>query len=111
MGGDLERLRDGLENRVEFLEDLVVPEPQDLEAVLFEPAAPALVVGLLLGVLATVELDDQLLLQAGEVDEEGAEHLLAPELVSENLSAAQPRPQQLFCGGQVRPELLGVLLS
>ena len=52
--------------------------------------------GRALRVLAAVQLDNQLLGHAGEVDHIGADGLLPPELVAAQLFAAQVVPEEAF---------------
>jgi hypothetical protein len=49
-------------------------------------------------VLAAVELDDELLLEADEVHDVGPEHLLTAEPVALHLPPAQAGPEELLGG-------------
>jgi hypothetical protein len=85
----------------------VVPEAQDGKALDFEPVGAPSIVLSLVSVLATVDLDDQLALQADEVDDEWTQRLLATELVAQHLAPAQPGPQGPLGVGHVLAQLPG----
>jgi hypothetical protein len=80
------------EHVVRAQQHLVVPEPQYLEAGPLQRSRPTGVVRLLLAMLATVELYDQMVLDAAEVGVIAGDRVLATEF------DAQPG------GAQVGPE-------
>jgi len=62
----------------------MVPESKDAIAFAFQPCTARSIARALFRItmLATIQLNDQLLTKAGEVDDEGAARYLAPELVT-----------------------------
>lgn len=64
-------LPDALQHRFGLPQYFVVPETQDGKSLLPEPSIPAGIVGSLLGMLATVELDNQMGAEANEIDDIG----------------------------------------
>ena len=78
-------LEDDLENAVEVLEDLVVPETKCAIAPLCEPG---IAFGIFLtAVLAAVDLDDETFGQTGEVRDVGTEGHLSSKTVALELTA------------------------
>jgi hypothetical protein len=86
-------------------EHLVVPEAQNSVASLLEESAAPLVVALLLQVLAAIDLDHELLLEADEVDNVLTDRMLPAELVIEHLSPTQVFPQVALGSGGILSEL------
>src|SRR3546814_19879499 len=72
-------LADHLEHAIQVLENLIVPETQDSEAAAFEPLRSCCVIILAVAVLATIELDNQTHIVAGEIGPEAAERHLAAQ--------------------------------
>ncbi len=68
MGGCI---KDGLDDAVEVFADLRVPETFDLKALGVQPVGAGLVCGAVM--LASVDLDDQLLAEFYEIDDELAD--------------------------------------
>ena len=81
------RLQDHLRHLVQLAEHLVVPEPQHPESLRLQPLGAQPVITNLLPVMTSVYLDDQSLLEAGEVHYIAAQGCLPPELVTCELSA------------------------
>ncbi len=77
-------------------EDFVVPEAQDLVALLSQTLIAVFVVDVLFRMLAAVEFDEQFLGHAGEVDDVRAYRLLAAEFVATELFVAQVMPEAAF---------------
>ena len=76
----------------------VVPESQDAKTLLLQPLSAHRIVVLGIGMLAAVELDDQLLLETDEIDDVTAKGLLTAEL--ETREPLGPKlPPQLRLGG------------
>ncbi|ESX22255.1 hypothetical protein X747_27445 [Mesorhizobium sp. LNJC384A00] len=65
---------------VDVADDVVIPEPQDGPAILFEVRCPR-ITGSRAGVrmLGAIDFDDQLLLRASEIDDVGGNRKLSPE--------------------------------
>ena len=76
---------DGGEHSVEVSVDLVVPEPNDLPAMSFEPRSTACIVGFRIRTKTTVNLDNQLGPKTNEIGDKRLERQLPTE----------PRPIQL----------------
>jgi hypothetical protein len=95
--------QEGLENTVEILNDIVVP---DADYAITEGAevAVALVVFLTSEMLAAVEFDDQASLAANEVDVVAIDGLLADEFEAAELPATNACPQRKFCGRECAPQ-------
>src|SRR5215203_4775744 len=101
LGEEMPRLQhgeDGIEHRIQILHDVAIPEPEDAVAACYQKGVAHLVV-LAFGVLASVELDDQLALAADEVREIWTDRLLAHELVSGELAIVQAIPEPSFSVG------------
>jgi len=81
---------------------LVVPEAEDAVALGYEEVGPG---GRVEGVLAAIELDDQMKFETDEVDDIRSDAMLATELGAIELSRAQMAPKRLLCLGGVAPEL------
>src|SRR5882762_4808613 len=69
-------------------QQLGIPEAQHVKPSCSQPSVAAAIIAAL-GMLATVELDDQLALEADEVDDVMTELLLPPKLEGGQLSMAQ----------------------
>ena len=100
---ELERGQNGLQHTFGVRQDFVVPETQYAPAVIFEPAGP---VGITcaLGMLTTIRLDDQSMVEADEIDDEGSDWMLSSELEPRQLPAAQRRPEPTLGIGGSSPE-------
>ena len=96
--------RNPLYDRIGVLQHLVVPEPQDTIPEPLQKLRPLSVNFTLLGVLAAVDLDDELVRQRAEIHDVGADGLLAPEPHAGDLSCTQSPPQAVFCIGWIAPQ-------
>ena len=74
----------------------MIPEPQDAISLLGQPGVPPGIAFGLDGVLAPVDLDDEIALETDEIDDVWTKHVLAAELQPCKLAAAQMMPQQAF---------------
>lgn len=97
---------DYLNNRLRFLKDLIIPEPQDSESGGFKLACSFLVCGDGIGVLPAVQFDDQFRFQRHEIEHEAGEGMLPAEFGAQ-LTAAQVSPQQALGVGRVIAQVLG----
>ena len=70
---------DGVADGIQFAKDIVIPEPQHAKTPCLQISPPSLVISGV-RVLATVNLDNQLGLQADEIRDVGADRNLPPEL-------------------------------
>jgi hypothetical protein len=76
-----ERSQDSLDHAIGIAENIVVPEPEHFPALTLEPNRSACV-RCVVGVLTTIDFDRQLVLGAGEVDNEVAQRMLSAKSVS-----------------------------
>ena len=86
-----QRLKDAGHYALRIVQDLVVPEPQDAEALLSQPS---ITLGIALAgvMLAAIGLDDQLGAKMDEIDDIGAEGLLAAKLLARQAMTAEMAP-------------------
>jgi len=98
---------DHLLYRLNLLQHLGVPEPQDPEPLSLQPPSPLCIAFSLLRVLSAVHLDDQPLLQTDEVNNVRPQGLLTPKPMPAELLEAQPTPQLAFRFCQVPSERPG----
>ena len=85
----LQRLCDSFHNRISLSKHCPVPEAEHLEAIGSQVAIAACVMRHLLCVVSTVNLDDQVFVQANEVDDVWAYRSLATELEAEKLAFSE----------------------
>ena len=78
--------RNRLQTNFGLLQDIIVPEPQHLEATALQEPGPCLVLCLLVAVLPAVDLDDEPRIEAGEIGDERTNRILPAEFVSVELS-------------------------
>ena len=91
-------------------ENVVVPEANDPPSPPLEPRRPAPVV-VAVGMLSAIRLDDQAVLEAGEIDDEGSEGMLTAELVALEPPPAQSAPQPTLGLGHGDPQLACIALG
>jgi hypothetical protein len=89
---------------VPFFDHVDVPEPHHPIALAFQPVCAALVVGSAHRMLSTVQLQHQTTLQASKIDNVSSDRRLAAELVTTELTFAQPIPCEPLYLGHVLPE-------
>jgi hypothetical protein len=70
----------------------MIPEPQDAISLLGQLGVPPGIAFGLDGVLATVDLNDKIVLKADEIDNVWAKHVLTAKLEPRKLAAAQMMP-------------------
>jgi hypothetical protein len=97
----LESIQDGLQDSIGLQQNLPVVEAHHVKACAFQHRCtpPVLLCSFRLEVLATIDLDDQLGFEAGEVGEEWSDGMLSAELEAGKLAVAQVAPDQPFCVG------------
>jgi hypothetical protein len=83
--------RDGLQNVIDILEDVIVPEAQHAIAMLHKPFV-ANGIAFVDRVLSTFKLDDQSLFTTYEIDDVSSDWLLSNELMTIDLTRAQSIP-------------------
>jgi hypothetical protein len=84
------------EHGLRLTQHLVIPVAQDMNPLLFKEAGPVLVIGLMLHVLAAVQLDGEFQLVAVKVQDVTPDGVLAAELQAQEAFGPQDLPKQLF---------------
>jgi hypothetical protein len=99
---------DGFEDFGRVVEDLMVSEPDDFEALGFEPLGSLEIVGFDFGqvVNGSVEFDHQALLETIEVGSVTSNDGLSPEFSSIKPPITKQHPQRRFCRSHPLPSLL-----
>jgi hypothetical protein len=100
-----ERGGDDFDHGLSVVKHIVVPETKHSVPLSLEPGCSHVIVGLLVIVLASIDLDDQPLLQADEVHDVSPERVLSAKPVSFELSFPQSTPQNTFGIGHVTTKL------
>jgi hypothetical protein len=100
-GSGFQREPDRLQYRIKVLENLVVPAAQNTKALSVQPVGPGFVLLANEPMLAAVQLNDDLALEADEIDDELANGSLPSKPKAAELLAAQVRPEPLLGVGQV----------
>jgi len=91
-----QRILDAAYDRVDVVQDVVVPEAQDTIALRFQEfGSPVVLLGLC-KMLAAVQFDNQLCLRRAEVDNISADGVLSAELDAIESLEAQVGPQPGF---------------
>jgi hypothetical protein len=85
------RFQDRLDDTTSVGKHVVVPEANHAPTLSFEKSRATLVRGVS-GVLAAIDFDDEVMLRAGEIDDEAADRMLAAKPVSGQPTIAQCRP-------------------
>ncbi|MBB3343786.1 hypothetical protein FHW73_001652 [Luteimonas sp. RC10] len=101
-----QRVPNRFEHRLGTLEDVVIPEAQDPEALLIQPRV-ANCVFRRIGVLAAVRLDDQACTEMHEVHDVRTDRLLTAELLSIESVGAEMTPKHVLGFGHVSTQLSG----
>ena len=83
-----QRVENRLNDTVGVLENLVVPKPQDLEALTLEPFGPRAIGFDLSCVLSAIDLDHKACREAHEIDDIGSDGRLATEFMPARLAMA-----------------------
>ena len=86
---------DHFQHPIDVLKNLVVPETKNPEAFAFEPLGSIGIPFSLLGMLATIKLDNQSGRETNEIDDVAADGGLAPKLMAIHLLVANPLPETL----------------
>jgi hypothetical protein len=106
MGGRrlYQRPPDDLADYVQLATDFIVPKSQHTVAVRLQPARSRRVFLYPVRVLTAVDFDDQLALEADEVDNISPEDVLSPKFVAVELAQPQPAPEDPLGVGGVRSQ-------
>ena len=91
-----ERGLDRITNRIDVLEDVLVPETDDVKPRTFKPIGPTRIVRNGRSMLPTIKLHDEVSLKADKVDNIGAQGVLTPESMAAELAFAQAIPESSF---------------
>jgi hypothetical protein len=89
-------LANDFHHRVDFRQNVMVPEAKDLKSLGFQPGGAAGVIVFLVAMLPTISLDHERQILTEEVRNERADRDLPSELGAVELATAQPRPQPGF---------------
>jgi hypothetical protein len=95
LGLMMQRCPNGIDHRVNFLQHLIVPKPNDTKTS-FMQSLIANTILLAIQMLAAIHLNNQPHFEAGKVEHEIHEWMLAAELETRNLPPAQALPQTTF---------------
>ena len=99
-----EMLQNHLLHALDIRENVVVPKPNNPPAALLEPRGAPLVV-FVIRVLTAIGFDDEAAFKANEIDDEGAEAMLAAEFEAGEASVAEHAPEAALGVGRVDAEL------
>jgi hypothetical protein len=92
VGGEFERLPDGIHHVVEVFHYLVVPKPHDPKTLRLQPCCPARIRAGLRGVLTAIEFQNQPDFKANEIDDVVSNWGLPAEFSSFQLAATKLAP-------------------
>ena len=87
---------DAFQNGIEALKDLGVPETQDAEIVRAKILSAAAVGANVVGMLTAIEFDHDESLDCAEINNEGTDNDLAPELDTAEAVRSQMTPEDLL---------------
>jgi len=98
MGGSpfFQYLQNHFQHRLRLLKHLVIPEPQYPKSLRLHLQVAARIIFRLFLMLPSIQFDNQLRFQAGEIGDVVADGHLAPEAVAAKLVAAQIAPKVLL---------------
>ena len=100
----LDRDADQAEDAVQMLQDIVVSEPQDVQAERFEELLTRIILIALRFVDWTVDFDHEVRVGAVEIDDEPVHRMLTPK-IDAKLLAPERLPQPVFCLCRRMPHL------
>ena len=98
---------DFLEHAIEVLKHIVVPEPQDAEALCLQPSRARGVLRCAFCVLSAIHFNDEPRVKADEVGDVRPRRHLPSETVAVDLLVPQPRPKPRLGIGGIAPKLPG----
>lgn len=90
-----QRHEDGVAYLAAFFQNVMIPEAQDVIS-LREDECVSLFIAFVSRMLATVDLNDQLLLATAKIREVGADRKLAGEFITAEFAVLQFQPEQCF---------------
>ncbi len=106
--GVIERAAYGFNHPVCVSENVIVPEPQDPEALGLQPSRTGLVILGLESMMAAVEFDDQFRRETNEVGDERTDGRLTAKSKAVDLLAAQAVPETALGVGKIFSQMPGV---
>ena len=92
MRGHCHCIQDTFEHRFGLVQDIVVPKTQDMPTVPLQISSSVIVVMQLRSMLPPIQLDNDLLLYAREINEEPTDRMLLSKFVSAQSPAAHMLP-------------------
>src|SRR3954453_7196038 len=100
---------DGVENAVEIVVELGIPEPENAVALGLEPAGPGFVPGghVVPAVVPAVEFDRKPRLETAEIRHVGADRNLPTKMAAEERNIIERAPERLFRLGRIGAKPLG----
>jgi hypothetical protein len=104
VGTESERLPNRIRYCAGILQDIVIPKPQNSESRFLQERCPGEVSRRRISMLAAVHLHHELLFEAYEIQHVALEGMLAAELPSSRLSAAQQVPKLPLGVGRIAAE-------
>ena len=91
-----QRIRDAGQHAFEIPQNVIIPESDDFESVGLQPRGSRGVLLCLFGMLAAIDLDDQLMPQAAEIDDVIADRMLTAKLRAIEALRAKVLPEEAF---------------
>ena len=104
-------MENGFENALEIAQNVVIPKTNDVVSAFFQHRSAFTIRGGALGMLTTVNLDDQFPIQRGEVDNKSGKRDLSPEFDSIELTRPKSRPKKTLGISGVPAQSAGVLFQ
>ena len=102
-------LRNSFQNGVNFIHYLAIPKPQHRASIGLQPTCACIVIFCLLGVAAAIQLNNEALLEAGEVHDIGPDRVLSSKSVSIKPLQTQMKPENFLCLGWFSPKFPGIV--
>ena len=99
-----QRLKNALEHSLHLLKHLAVPESQQAKSPTCQVSRALKILQQTIGVLPSVEFDNQSRAHADEIHDVSTEHCLPTEPESAELTVAQETPKNAFGIGRVRAQ-------
>ncbi len=104
----MERAAYGFNHPLGVSENIIVPEPQDPEALGLQPSGTGLIFVGLKSMMAAIEFDDQFRRETNEVGNERTDGRLSAKLQAADLLAAQEQPKTTLGFGRIFAQTPGV---
>jgi hypothetical protein len=91
-----QRILDARQYSIDILQHIIIPESNHSESIFLEATCPRRILFDLVGMLATIDLDDESMLETAEIGDVIADEMLTAELGTVQSFAAQMLPEQAF---------------